>query len=63
MEAKRRSVLRLLDTTNVPSLPILGTLMMEGFRSSETPVLTRAVWRHIPEDGIFQSRRRENLRS
>jgi hypothetical protein len=28
------------------------TLMMEALRSSETPVLTRATQRIIPEDGI-----------
>jgi hypothetical protein len=28
--------------------------MMEALRSSETPGLTRAPWRTIPEDGILQ---------
>jgi hypothetical protein len=28
-------------------------MMMGALRSSETSVLTRATWRHIPEDGIF----------
>jgi hypothetical protein len=52
-----RNVLRLLVTANVvPSSPILVTLMMESIHSSETSVLTRTTWRHIPEDGILQSK-------
>jgi hypothetical protein len=30
---------------------------------SETSVLIRATWRHIPEDGILHSHRRENFKS
>jgi hypothetical protein len=41
-------VLRLLVTANVPSAPILVTLMMEALYSSETSVLTRDRRRDIP---------------
>jgi hypothetical protein len=58
-----RSVLRLLVTANVPSLPILVTLMMEAINSSETSILSRAKRRNIPEDGIRRSHRRETLKS
>jgi hypothetical protein len=36
---------------------------MEAVRSSETSVHTRTTRRHIPENGIFHSHRRENLKS
>jgi hypothetical protein len=42
----------------VPSSPILVTLMMEAIRSAKTSVTT-ATRRHIPEDSILQSQRRE----
>jgi hypothetical protein len=40
-----------------------STLKMEAIRSSETSVHTRSTRSHIPEDGIFRSHRRENLKS
>jgi hypothetical protein len=57
-------VLQLLVNANVVlSSRILVTLMMEGKRSFETPVLTRATRLNIPEDGILYSHRRVNLKS
>jgi hypothetical protein len=41
----------------------LFTLMMEVIRSSETSVLTTVTRRHIREDGLLHSHRRENLKS
>jgi hypothetical protein len=43
-------VRQLLVTTNVPSSPILVTLMMPAPGSSETSVLTRVTRRNIPEN-------------
>jgi hypothetical protein len=58
-----RSVRRFLVTANVPSSPILVTLMMEAIRSFETLALTRATRRNIPEGAILHSHRREHLKS
>jgi hypothetical protein len=44
-------VLRLLVTANTS--PNVVTLMMAAIRSSETSALTKATFRHIPEDGIL----------
>jgi hypothetical protein len=46
-----------------PTTLILFTLLMEAIDSSETSILTRATRRHIPEDNIFHSHGRENLKS
>jgi hypothetical protein len=58
-----RSERRLLVTDDVPSSPILVTLIMEELRSSETLILTRATRLNIPEVGILHSHCREQLKS
>jgi hypothetical protein len=47
-------VLRLLVTDNLPSSPILVTLMMEAIRSLHKLVPTRSTWRNTPQDSILQ---------
>jgi hypothetical protein len=42
---------------------IASTLKMEAIRSSEMSANKMLTWRHIPEDGILHSHRRENLKS
>jgi hypothetical protein len=44
-------------------VPLSSTFKMKMIRSSEMSVHTRFTRRHIPEDGIFHSHRRENLKS
>jgi hypothetical protein len=47
----------------VPRSRIFSNLKMEATRSSETSVHTRSTRRHIPENGILQSHRCENIKS
>jgi hypothetical protein len=48
-------VIQLLGTANIPSSPILSTMMMEAIHSSETSVLPSATRCHFPEDGILHN--------
>jgi hypothetical protein len=58
-----RSLLWLLVTAYVPSLPIHVTQMLEAIHSSEMSALTRATQCQIPEDSILHSHLHENLKS
>jgi hypothetical protein len=49
-----------VDCSHLPT-PDFSTLKMEAISSSETSVYTISARRHIPEDGILYSHRRENL--
>jgi hypothetical protein len=52
----------LVSANVVRSSLIVSTLVKKVARSSETSVLTRATRRHMAEDGILHSHRRENLK-
>jgi hypothetical protein len=53
----------LIVTANfIPSSLILSIMMVQAIRFSETSVLTRATLCYIPEDGILNSHRLENLK-
>jgi hypothetical protein len=54
---------RVVTANIVPELADSFTQMMKVVYSSETSVLTRTTRRHILEDGILHSHRRENLKS
>jgi hypothetical protein len=53
IRATRIGELGTLVAANVPSSPILVTLMMEALNSSETSILTTATQRDISGGGIF----------
>jgi hypothetical protein len=57
-----KGVCALGTTSLVTSSLVLFTLMMEKIFSSETPVPTRAAWRHMQENGTLHSDCRENLK-
>jgi hypothetical protein len=50
-------------TTSTVTSNTTVTMIMGAICSSETLVLTRVTWHNTPEDGIFHSHRRENLKS
>jgi hypothetical protein len=57
-------LLQLLVTGNVvSSLLILFTLTLEMLHSSEMLVLTKAMWHHVPEDGILDTHSHKNLKT
>jgi hypothetical protein len=63
LTSSRRTLRRWLVTSNdLPSSPIIVTLMMEALTSFETSVLTTATQHNIPEDSIFHSQCRGNFK-
>jgi hypothetical protein len=57
-------MIQLLVTVYVVTTSLFNsTLIMEVIRSSKTAVLIKAARRHIPEDDLLHSHRRENLKS
>jgi hypothetical protein len=48
---------------NLPSSLILVSLMMEGIRSYETPVLTTATLRNVPKEDVRHCNVCEDLKS
>jgi hypothetical protein len=61
---RNTSILRLLVTANVfPSSQSLAALMIDVIPASIILVPRKATRRHIPEDDILHSLRRENLKS
>jgi hypothetical protein len=54
---------KIITADVVPSSLIFLTLMMMMMIVSETSVLERTTWHHVPEYGILQSHGRENLKS
>jgi hypothetical protein len=61
-EELRASIMqRFLVTANVPSSPILVTLLMDALNSSETSVLTRSTRRNILEEAVFHYPARDRV--
>jgi hypothetical protein len=54
---------RMVSSGMLHHVALVITDVSEALGNSETSVLTRATWRNIPEDTIFHSHHRENLKS